>query len=169
MPGWKLYPQLFAFPQSSFKPCANGPGGCPALLLHGHLAPEHTAALSSAFPGEVWGCPGLVLQASTAAEWGEDVRAEAEPGKLGSCFSFYFYLRTQVCYAEAPGGHTAFPSWNQIPSEHYLPFPISVPDLRVEDSITRGTGISSWLLVCWEEGRSWGTALQARSPCLQLL
>lgn len=117
-------------------------------------------------PGAAW----AVLQASTAAEWGEDVRAEAEPGKLGSCFSFYFYLGTQVCYAEAPGEHTAFPSWNQIPSEHYLPFPITVPDLRVEDSITGGTGTSSWLLACCgREGRSWGAALQARSPSFQLL
>lgn len=171
----ELCPQLSAFPQSSFQPCTSGqghpePGGCPALLLRGHLVPEHPAALSSAFPGEAWGCPGLAPQASTSAERGEGMRAEAELGKLGSCFSFYFYLGTQVCYAEAPGGHTAFPSWSQIPSEHYLPFPVPVPDLQVEDSIARGTGTSCLAPgALQQEGRSGGAALQARSPCLQLL
>lgn len=90
------------------------------------------------------------------------MRAEVEPGKLGSCFSFYFYLGTQVCCAEAPGGHTAFPSWSQIQSEHYLPFPVTVPDLQVEYSITRGSGTSSWLLVCC--GRREGAGEQLCRP-----
>lgn len=92
------------------------------------------------------------------------MQAEAEPGKLGSYFSFYFYLGTHVCYAEAPGGHTAFPSWNQIPSEHDLPFPITVPDLWVEDSITRGTGTSSWLLVRWAGGKELGNSSADQVP-----
>lgn len=85
-----------------------------------------------------------------------------QPGKLGSRFSFYFYLGTQVrprCNAEAPGGRAAFPSWSQIPSA--LPASPRVPDLLVDDSIFRGTETSRPALcpahgAVQQEQRSWG-------------
>lgn len=120
-----------------------------ALIFYGHLVHEHPHLHPRCLPlCPPWGVLGVTRAgAPGTAQWLRVVRVRRQrqswvlmqwPGKLGSYFSFYFYLGTQACprcNAEAPRGRAGFPSWSQIPSARCLPFPVGVPDLLVEGSV----------------------------------
>lgn len=156
-----------AFLQSSFQPCTSGqghlrPGGwlpsstppwpsgprapcCPLLCL-----PWGGLGLSRA------GSPRPALHLNGVRVCGQGT------GKAGLMFQLLFLSGNPSLLCRGPRGTHCLPGWSQIPSEHYLPFPVTVPDLRVEDRITRGTGTSSWLLGCC--GRREGAGEQLCRP-----
>lgn len=127
-------PELTAFPQSRFQPCTSGqghpgPGGCVAPLLRGHLVHEHPHPHPLLLFCPSWGILGVT--GPDAPGTGLRVRGQRQswqwqwPGKLGSRFSFYFYLGTQVrprCNAEAPGAALPSPAGARY-HLHYLPLP----------------------------------------------